>query len=250
MPASILDVLFPQRCLGCRGRGWPFCPACVAKVALLTPPGCRRCGRPLEEDVASCADCPPARVAWSRSAYLYEGPVRAAVMRLKFGGWRSAAGALAAGMAGAIHDRAVVGEDPVLSWVPLGRRRRRARGYDQAEALARAVARLTGLPAVRLLGRAYDTPPQARLPGEDRRRALQGAFAAVARPPPAVVLVDDVLTSGATAAACARALRAAGAGQVGLLTAARALGGGVPARCYNPAELRPGSVVARESVSR
>ncbi|HXF56171.1 MAG TPA: phosphoribosyltransferase family protein, partial [Actinomycetota bacterium] len=141
---------------------------------------------------------------------------------------------------------------PVLTWVPLGPSRLRARGYDQARALAVALSELSGWPLRRLLVRAVDTPPQARRGGAERRRALPGAFRAAREscPPARVVLVDDVLTSGATAAACARALLAAGAREVGVVTAARALGSGVPARCYTAPGLRPGSVVARERRSR
>jgi predicted amidophosphoribosyltransferase len=103
----------------------------------------------------------------------------------------------------------------------------------------------------RLLRRAVDTEPQARRPGPERRHALRGAFAAVGSVSSnLVILVDDVLTSGATAAECAVVLRAAGAADVGVLTAARSLGGGVPVRCYNPARFPPGSVVARGRSSR
>jgi hypothetical protein len=72
----------------------------------------------------------------------------------------------------------------------------------------------------------------------------------VARPPPRVLLIDDVMTSGGTAAECARVLIRAGASEIILLTAARSLGGSIPARCYNARGLWPGSVVARENVSR
>jgi competence protein ComFC len=139
----------------------------------------------------------------------------------------------------------------VLTWVPLGRRRRRERGYDQAEVLAKAVGRLTGISAVPLLRRETETAPQARRSGAERRLALAGAFRAAGAAPARVVLVDDVLTSGATAAECARTLIEAGALEVGVLTAARALGGPLPARCYTPAVgLLSGSVVARERFFR
>jgi hypothetical protein len=137
-----------------------------------------------------------------------------------------------------------------LTWVPLGARRLRVRGFDQAQALAQAIGSLTGLPVHSLLARVRETDPQARRSGPERRRALADAFRARPHPFPRVLLVDDVLTSGATAAACARALLSAGALEVGLLTAARSLGGPLPARCYNPAVLPPGSVVARERSSR
>jgi len=162
-------------------------------------------------------------------------------MRLKFSGWRSAADALAPWIADAVATRppsversgARSGpETPTLTWVPLGRRRKRDRGFDQAEALARAVAERLRWPVTRLVERVHDTAPQARRSGAERRRALEGAFRVRARPPPLVILVDDVLTSGSTAAGCASALRLAGAREVGVLTAARALGGGVPARCF------------------
>jgi len=237
---SLLDVLLPGRCLGCGRAGWPFCEACAERVTVLGPPGCRRCGRPLEATVDRCADCPPGPVAWARAPFLYEGPVRQALMRLKFAGWRSGAAAFAPWMEEALLDEPPLAPSwrryswSVVTWVPLGRRRRRERGFDQAEALARAVARRLGLPVVRLLERVVETGPQARRSGAERREALRGAFRARARPPPWVVLVDDVLTSGATAGECAQALRIAGAVDVGLVTAARSLGSPVPARCRDP----------------
>ncbi|MGH2554771.1 MAG: double zinc ribbon domain-containing protein, partial [Actinomycetota bacterium] len=99
---AVLDVLFPRRCVGCGARGWPFCTACLVGVALLSPPGCRRCARPLEEWVVVCGDCPPSGVDWSRSAFLYEGPVRRGLMRLKFSGLSHVAQALAPAMVDAL----------------------------------------------------------------------------------------------------------------------------------------------------
>jgi predicted amidophosphoribosyltransferase len=250
MIGGVLDVLFPPRCAGCGGGRWPFCPACWSVIALLDPPGCLRCGRPLDVVVPRCADCPPSAVSWSRAPFLYDGPVRRALMALKFGGLQSRAEALGPWMARSLARSPPANlsesEPVVLTWVPLGRRRQRSRGYDQALALAGEVARLTGWPLQRLLARVAETAPQARRSGPQRRLAMGGAFHPVGHPPGRVILIDDVLTSGATAAECARVLRQAGAGEVGLLCAARSLGGAVPARCYNPAMSRPGSVVARE----
>jgi predicted amidophosphoribosyltransferase len=130
--------------------------------------------------------------------------------------------------------------------VPLARSRRAARGYDQARALAAALATRIGLPAVELLVRPRAGTPQASRGGAERRRAMSGAFGrAAATPPSRVLLVDDVLTTGATAAACADVLMRAGASEVGLLTAARAMPGALPAR-YTRRGLPSGSVVARE----
>jgi predicted amidophosphoribosyltransferase len=257
MFGHLVDVLFPRRCVGCGTGPWPFCPACLVRVVALSPPGCLRCGRPLEVATGHCGDCPPAVIGWSRAAFLYEGPVRAALMRLKFSGLSQLAEALAPAMAEALA-RAPPGDPAcgqgrgtVLTWVPLGARRRRARGYDQAEVLARAVGAISGRPVRRLLRRVVETGPQARRAGQERRMALRGAFAPIGPLAPVrVVLIDDILTSGTTAAQCALALRRAGATDVGLVTVARSLGEPLPARCYNPARFPPGSVVARGRSSR
>ncbi len=257
----LVELLFPRRCVGCGAPGWPFCAGCLPRVARAGSPGCARCGRPVEWDVDRCSSCPPAPIAWARAAYVYEGPVRGAMMRLKFGGQRSVVDALAPATAAALASAPWAGErvppaalhprsgrapprvagvpaDAVLTWVPLGSDRRRRRGYDQAEALAHALSRLSGIPTVRLLVRTRETAPQARRSATDRRRALEGAFdvrlGSRRELPRRVVLVDDVLTTGATAAACARALCGAGVREVGLVTAARSLPEGVLARCYTP----------------
>jgi ComF family protein len=187
--------------------------------------------------VVGCADCPPAGVSWCRSAFLYDGPVRAALLSVKFSGLRSEAAVFVPAMIQALERAPSTDPPTAVTWVPLGARRRRRRGFDQAELLARQVAARAGLPCVRLLRRTRETPPQARRSGAARREALSEAFVAVGTPPGSLILVDDVLTSGATAAACARALRAAGAAEVGVLTAARSLGSGVPERCYGLTDL-------------
>jgi ComF family protein len=170
----------------------------------------------------------------ARSAFLFDGPARRAVHRLKFSGWRPVAEALGAAMAEAWEGRA-----DVLTWVPLTRRRRADRGFDQALALARVVGRRLDAPVLPLLRRVSDGGQQARRGGRERRVAVRGAFAARGRAPARVLLVDDVLTTGATAAACAEALARAGAREVSVLTAARAASGAM-ADLYSASGSRPG----------
>ena len=138
----------------------------------------------------------------------------------------------------------------VVTWVPLARGRRAERGYDQARALAVALAHRLDLPAARLLRRPVATDPQARRSGAERRTAMRGAFRAVRDVPARVLLVDDVLTTGATLGAAAEALRGAGAREVHAVAAARSLPGrgavaGRWAVCLSSGGLWSGSVVAR-----
>ncbi len=234
MLGPLLDALFPRRCAGCGDGPWPFCPRCLADLVPLGRPRCERCGVSSSRAVASCRHCPPPSIAQARAAFSFEGPARAAIHRLKFAGWRPVAEALGAAMAEAWDLEA-----DVLTWVPLSRRRRAARGFDQAQALGRVVARRVELPIVGLLRRSRDAGTQARRGGRERRLAMHGAFEARAEVPERVLLVDDVLTTGATAGACAEALLAAGARRVLLLTAARAASGAI-ADLYSATGSRPG----------
>lgn len=226
---NVLELLFPPRCVGCGQPGVVMCRACEPSVGVVTPPLCARCGRPWEEEVAACPECPPAGVDVVRSPFLYEGPVGTAIKQLKFGGWR----ALARHLAGAMTT-VWEAEADAVTWVPLAPQRRRRRGFDQAEVLARAVARRLDLPSPRMLRRVWDTPAQARQTAVDRRRALREAFEPVRASPRRILLVDDVMTTGGTVAACAAALRRAGAERVLVATAARAVRDPAPARCFRP----------------
>jgi ComF family protein len=153
----------------------------------------------------SCGDCPSRPVDWVRAAFAYDEPVRRALLSLKFGGARGVVDAFVPFMERHLQECAKGSDASTITWVPLGRRRRRGRGYDQAELLAKGLARASGLSCGRLLERVRETDPQARRSGAERRRAVAGAFRPVVSPSPSrVVLVDDVLTTGATAAECAR----------------------------------------------
>ena len=251
MLRTLLDVVYPPRCAGCGDGPFPFCAICRERLVPLVPPHCRRCGAPRRHEVATCRDCPPDPLGTARAAFRFEGPVRAAVHRLKFSGWRRVAEPLGEAMAAAWHaDPSVAPADAdVMTWVPLSRRRLAARGFDQARLLARSTGRSLELPVARLLVRTSDAGPQARRGREERFAAMLGRFRAVETPPSRVLLVDDVLTTGATAAACAEALVAAGARRVHLLTAARALAiGGTTDILLDG--LTSGSVVARGNVLR
>jgi ComF family protein len=182
--------------------------------------------------VDTCRDCPSALVSGARSAFAFHGPARSAIHRLKYAGWRGVGEALARAMVAA----GPVPPAQVVTWVPLTRRRLAERGYDQARTLAIEVARAVDLPVTACLRRTRTGGSQARRSGAERRAALRGAFSPRVLVPPSVLLVDDVLTTGATATSCAEALVAAGARDVWLLTAARSFSGSA----YTQAGPRPG----------
>jgi ComF family protein len=228
---ALIDALLPPSCAACGAPGWPLCGECTDRVGVITPPWCSRCGRPWEEPIEGCADCPPRVIDSVRAPFLYDGPMADAIRGMKFSGWHALAGHLAGAMA-EVWDGL---RTDVITWVPLSRRRRRRRGFDQAEVMAAALGKRLDLPLRGLLRRARETEAQARKSGVDRRRALQDAFVVVGEVPDRVLLVDDVLTTGATAAAGAATLKRAGARRVAVLAGARSLGGPVPARCLGPA---------------
>ncbi len=223
---ALLDLLVPPACLACGRPGRALCGACRRLLIHLPAPRCPRCALP-----APCGrPCPAAghayRASWT--AVAYAGPARALVAALKFRGHTAAASLMAAALAAGAR----AGDCPVdlagrtLVPVPTHPARRRSRGFDQAEELARALARRTGRPVAAGLTRAGAREARQLGASAARRRApgrVAVAWTAREPPPAACVLVDDVQTTGATLDACARALRAAGALDVTALAYARTL---------------------------
>ncbi|HYG66713.1 MAG TPA: ComF family protein, partial [Anaeromyxobacteraceae bacterium] len=211
--AAVLDLVFPPRCAAC-GAGTdaePFCPVCADALEPV-PPGCATCGLP--GPLPRCGACeadPPAFDA-VRAAGLFGGPLADAIHRLKYRDRPALARPLGAWLARAVPLPAGAA---VVS-VPLARGRRIARGYDQAALLADRLARGAGRPRLRAaLARVRETPPQVGRTRAERLRNVAGAFrAAAAVRGRDLVLVDDVVTTGATASAAADALRRAGARSV------------------------------------
>ena len=248
MREAVEQLLLPAECLLCRAllsfrdSARLVCDVCRHRWRPVRPPWCARCGQP-EPLFGRCRLCAewPAAFGLARSAVWLDAGAREAVHALKYGGLPRIAPELAAAMVGLD----VPGLDSgLLVPVPLGRARLRDRGYNQSERLARALGRRWRRPVVDLLVRTRDTAAQTALTPEARLANVAGVFemrngecgmrsersrensalriphSALER---ALVLVDDVFTTGATLAEAARALERAGAGTVSAVTFGRAV---------------------------
>ncbi|MGH3066739.1 MAG: double zinc ribbon domain-containing protein [Gaiellaceae bacterium] len=216
-----LDVLFPERCAICSAPGRMLCAACRHALIRLSPPVCERCGSPSAWPVRRCAECSGRRLAFARarSAIVYDARARALVREWKERGRRE----LAREAALLVVD--VIAEPEVEAIVPVPGDPERAwkRGDVAPDALARALAELWSASSVSLLRRTHSRPRQRGLALVERRRNVRRSVVATAPAPRTVCVVDDVYTSGATADACASALRRAGAKRVEVVTFARAV---------------------------
>jgi ComF family protein len=200
---AVLDLLFPPRC--------PFCDC------LLDSPRAFACGACSDE--LARLDGAAAKTQYLDGCYspfAYSGLVREAVLRYKFGGARDYGEPFGAAIASYLIEHNCAAD--IVTWVPLGDKRWRERGYNQAELMARPVARQLGLPAMPLLRRAKETAANSSLDGADARRDnVREAFEVVSPEllrEKRVLIIDDVVTTGATLSECARALRIAGAESV------------------------------------
>jgi ComF family protein len=217
----LLDVLLPQRCVACESPGPALCPGCRDSLIRLAPPLCDRCGAPGAWPVKRCAECSGRRIAFAsaRAALLYDAPARRLVQAWKEQGQRR----LAREAASLVAETLARPDVATLAFVPADGERALKRGHRPAEALARELGRSWELPVQALLRRARRVDRQRGLGLSERRRNVAGAFAPARASPARVCLVDDVYTSGATAAAAASALRRGGARRVEVVTLARAV---------------------------
>ena len=232
---TLADLLYPRSCASCgrpvHGEEAALCPDCRLRVPAVALPYCDTCGDPVAGDVPGPYTCPWCRktrpaFAWARSAVRYAGPVRPCIRALKYraGFWvlPELSRWLEALWATCPADSRTA--DAIVP-VPLHFLRAWGRTYNQAALVAALLSRLSGLPVrTRWLRRLRPTPTQTHLTAAQRARNVSGVFGVPSRRAVRgrrIILVDDVMTTGATLNECARALRAAGAEAVMAITVAR-----------------------------
>jgi len=229
----VIDALLPPLCLSCSAEvaePGSLCPACWSAMIFLGDPSCACCGLPFELDpgegavCGACARRAP-RFSRARAVFRYDDASKALILRFKHADRLEGVGAFARWMARA--GGAMLQDADLLVPVPLHRWRLLSRRYNQAALLANAIGRLSGVAAEpAMLIRARRTPPQGHLGHDARARNVAGAFKVAEKcrsrlDGRRVVLVDDVMTSGATVDECARVLLRAGAVSVDVLTLGR-----------------------------
>lgn len=237
---AALALVYPQACAACgtdgveRRADWPACAACWAATCLFKGDEtlCWKCGSPAEGEVPEevrpnvrCRRCETEEFDAARACGLYEGALRAAVLGLKR---EPFVPPRLARMLSEAARRAPLDAATLVIPVPLHPARERERGFNQAALLASSVAKSIGLRLdMRSLARvAHSERHRASMDARARRESVEGAFAVTRQRlvrDESVLLLDDVFTTGATASACARALRDAGARAVFVLTAGRAV---------------------------
>jgi ComF family protein len=222
-----LDFALPPRCAGCGtivGEVHSFCPDCWRQIEFLGDSGCSTCGVPLQgTEATSCGAClaRPPRIARTRAAVVYDELSRGLAIRLKYGRKVAIARTMARYMAPLVAR----GDNAVLVPVPLHRARLWQRGFNQSALVASEISRRLGISTDPfLIRRIKRTPPLKGMSPLQRRKAVAGAFKVPDRRTVegrTIILVDDVLTTGSTAEACARTLKRAGAARVELVSWAR-----------------------------
>src|SRR5262245_48244193 len=217
----MLELLFPRRCVVCRGQGPELCADCLENLRGIPPPLCERCGAPTSWPVRRCGECAGRRLSFAsaRAAIIYDAKARSFVRSWKERGLRGLT-SVAADVVTRTIARPHAG---TLCAVPPDPDRLLTRGEHPATGLTRALGEQWGIPVVAPIARSGTRRRQAGLALAARRGNLRGAFVARAAAPASVCLVDDVYTTGATVNAAAAVLRKAGARRVDVVSLARAV---------------------------
>lgn len=220
--SALADLFYPQRCVGCERRASDLlCQACFEALPRIGRPSCARCGMPTAFETFVCEECKGVDFGFesAQAPLRYEGVGKEIVHVLKYRGYTRVVERLAAPLMVGILD-GTVRFDAVVP-VPLHRSRLRRRGFNQAELLARGVARKVNSPASDTLQVVRRTRDQVDLSASERRENVAGAFSSRGRVRGRVLLVDDVFTTGATMSSCAKTLLRAGAEEVHALSLCR-----------------------------
>lgn len=223
----ILNVLFPRRCPVCgeivSRPGGLICPDCLKRLSPVKSPVCKRCGKEVAtEQTEYCPDCLRHKRTFDGGMALlhYNEAARRSMAAIKYQNRREYLDFYAAAVKTRFGQKiARLGID-VLVPVPVHKSRRRERGFNQAEELARRLEKYLGIPVgTDLLKRTRKTAPQKELTPSERFKNLANAFVAAPMPEGirTVLLIDDIYTTGSTAEACTRVLKAAGAKKVYVL---------------------------------
>lgn len=218
---GLLSLVAPTRCAICLLPGAIVCSSCVRLLPRVGPTGCARCGAPGPWPVERCVECVGRRLSFrrARGVLVYSGGTRSLVSAWKERGRRDLTKLLVA----LVGDALPRPDCDVITFVPGDRERGLVRGFAPPCALAEGLADRWNIPADRLLIRSGTSERQAGLRGRERRANVRGVFTARAHSPPAVVLIDDIYTTGSTVGACATELRRAGARCVDVVCLARAV---------------------------
>lgn len=224
---GILQTIYPRRCPVCddivRQRGEKICLDCLGKLRLLTPPWCMRCGKKTDGE-EYCRDCREGKHLFERGRALYEYDSAAeSIYRFKYGGRREYAEFFGEQIADYLGDFIRALHPDGFVPIPLHRRRKAGRGYNQAALLAEEVGRRMDIPVYHhLLVRVRNTAPQKKLNREERQNNLKKAFNIPENDVKlkTILVFDDIYTTGSTIDEAARALKAAGAERIYFVTLA------------------------------
>lgn len=221
--AVMLQLLYPLRCPVCDEIAVPFgakvCPSCIGRLKLITSPYCMKCGKQLkEQEQEYCHDCSTRKHYYVRGRALYEyGSAAASIYRFKYGGRKEYADFYGEQIAKQLKETLADMAPDLLIPIPLHPARKRKRGYNQAELLAKSISGYTGIPVCgTILVRVKNTAPLKRLNPQERENNLKKAFHIRGNDVKCktILLVDDIYTTGSTIDAAARELLNAGAGRV------------------------------------